>query len=525
MSKTRRLTSFALSLLAAAGIFAGAMTCPATEGSLISPITASAASYSLNDATVKLSKTSCTYSGNAKKPSVTVTLGGKTLVKDTDYRLTYSNNIKIGTAKATVTGIGKYSGSKSASFKINPKDVKNLTATATDTSVTLKWDRVATCTGYKIYRYNPSTKKWQGVKSINSKTTLTWKNSGLVQNTEYKYRVKAYMVVNGTNYYGNSTQVDTKTKKSTTPVAANGQLKVSGANIVNQSGKVFQIRGMSTHGIMWEDFSDILSTSSLKVLRDDWGVNTIRIAMYTEEWGGYTTGSTYAQQAKAKVNAGVKAATDLGMYVIIDWHILKDGNPQTHQTEAIAFFKEMANKYKNYNNVIYEICNEPNGGATWSANIKPYATKVINAIRLYDSDAIIICGTGTWSQDIHDVVNSRLSDKNTVYALHFYANTHTDWLRNRFTDCYNKGLPILVSEFGTCDASGNGGYNSYQTGKWFSLLDSKNVGYINWSACGKAETASAFKSGTNLKAISSGTSQLTESGKLVRSHYRKRAGK
>ena len=70
---------------------------------------------------------------------------------------------------------------------------------------------------------------------------------------------------------------------------------------------------MSTHGIMWEDFSDILNTASLKTLRDDWGVNTIRIAMYTEEYGGYTTGSTFAAQAKAKVNMGVKNATDLGM--------------------------------------------------------------------------------------------------------------------------------------------------------------------------------------------------------------------
>lgn len=308
-----------------------------------------------------------------------------------------------------------------------------------------------------------------------------------------------------------------------TPVKEHGQLSVKGANIVDQNGNKFQIIGMSTHGIMWEDFSDILTYDSLKVLRDDWGINTIRIAMYTEEWGGYTTGGNFAKEAKEIVINGVKTAEDLGLYVIIDWHILKDGNPLTHKDEAVAFFKEMSSKYKDSPNVIYEICNEPNGNVNW-ASVKKYAEEVIKEIRKYDSDAIIICGTPNWSQDIDKAEQNRLSDKNTVYALHFYANTHTDWLRNRVQSCYNKGLPILVSEFGTCDASGNGGFNAGQTKKWLGMLDSNNIGYLNWSACGKSETASAFKNGTNLKSIKAGTSQLTESGKLIRELYRKRAG-
>ena len=155
----------------------------------------------------------------------------------------------------------------------------------------------------------------------------------------------------------------------------------------------------------------------------------------------------------------------------MDWHILSDGNPQINQNRAISFFARMAKKYKNNTNVIYEICNEPNGGVTWTGGIKSYCQSVVNTIRKYDSDAIIICGTGTWSQDIDQVLGNKLSDKNCVYALHFYANTHTDWLRNRLQNCYKKGLPVLVSEFGTCDASGNGGYNSTESTKWLKLLE------------------------------------------------------
>lgn len=401
-----------------------------------------------------------------------------------------------------------------------PAKVKGLKATARATSVTLSWKKVSGASGYKIYRYSNSAKKWKGIKNIKSGKTLKFNNNGLTKNKTYKYRVKAYKLSGGKTITGSSAEVSVKTKKSTTPVQENGRLSVKGANIVNQYGAKFQIRGMSTHGIMWEDFSDILSKDSLKILRDDWGCNTIRIAMYTEEWGGYTTDPNFAKQAKNKVINGVKNASSLGMYVIIDWHVLHDQDPNKHKAEAKKFFTEMAKKYKDNKNVLYEICNEPNGGIGWS-KIKPYAKSVTSAIRKYDKKGIIIVGTGTWSQDIHEPVKSRLSDKNTVYALHFYANTHRDWLRDRLNDCYKKGLPILVSEFGTCDASGNGGFNKSETDKWMKLLRSKMVGCCNWSACGKNETASAFKPGTNLKKIKKGTSQLTESGKLIRSWYRK----
>lgn len=401
-----------------------------------------------------------------------------------------------------------------------PAKVSGLTATARSTSVTLKWKKVSGAGGYKIYRCESSTGKWKGIKNIKSGSTVKFNSNGLKKNTAYKFRVKAYKKSGGKTVVGKPAGVSVRTKKSMTPAAENGRLRVKGANIYNAYGAKFQIRGMSTHGIMWENYDDILSASSLKVLRDDWGVNTIRIAMYTEEWGGYTTDPEYARQAKAKVINGVENAKKLGMYVIIDWHVLKDKDPNKHADQAVAFFSEMSRRYKGYNNVLYEICNEPNGGVGWSS-IKPYAEKVTRAIRANDKKGIIIVGTGTWSQDIHEPLKDRLSDKNTVYTLHFYAGTHTDWLRNRFKDCYSKGLPILVSEFGTCDASGNGGFNSAQTKTWLTLLDQKKVGYCNWSASDKNETASAFRTGTDLSKIRSGTSQLTQSGKLVRSWYRK----
>ena len=147
---------------------------------------------------------------------------------------------------------------------------------------------------------------------------------------------------------------------ATTPVAKHGRLSVKGADLVDSKGNKFQLRGISTHGINWDVGSPYVNKKAFKTLRDDWGVNAIRLAMYTEEYNGYCSGGSQAKLRK-QVDKGVRYATDLGMYAIIDWHILSDGNPNKNKSQAKKFFTTMAKKYKNNKNVIYEICNEPNG--------------------------------------------------------------------------------------------------------------------------------------------------------------------
>lgn len=78
--------------------------------------------------------------------------------------------------------------------------------------------------------------------------------------------------------------------------------------------------------------------------------------MYTSEYNGYCSGGDQ-KELKDQIAKGVQYATELGMYVIIDWHILSDGNLNSHIKEAKQFFAEMSRKYKKQKNVIYEICN------------------------------------------------------------------------------------------------------------------------------------------------------------------------
>jgi len=74
------------------------------------------------------------YDGSAQEPELTITDGDYALVKGTDYTVVYSENVDAGQAKATVTGIGKYTGEKEVSFTINARSIENAEITGVEDS-------------------------------------------------------------------------------------------------------------------------------------------------------------------------------------------------------------------------------------------------------------------------------------------------------------------------------------------------------------------------------------------------------
>jgi len=299
-----------------------------------------------------------------------------------------------------------------------------------------------------------------------------------------------------------------------TGTAEYGQLKVIGSQLCDSEGNPVQLRGMSSAGLQW--FGQFMNKESITWLKEDWKIKVIRAAMYTAS-DGYISYRSYAE----KVLTIVDAAIDLGIYAIIDWHILQDGNPNKYKEEAIGFFRDMATIYNDTENVIYEICNEPNGqGVSWKETIKPYAKDVIEAIRLIDPDAIIIVGTATWSQDINLAATDPLSGSNIMYACHFYAHSHTGWLRDRISGCINgafgKKIAIFVSEWGTTDYTGNTNFNPESSEEWINFLDKNKISWVNWSLCNKREGSAALKPNASFYG-NWDPSDLTPSGTLVRS--------
>lgn len=314
---------------------------------------------------------------------------------------------------------------------------------------------------------------------------------------------------------GGVAESDTKkTAEDGTPFDNHGQLSVKGTDIVDESGSKYQLKGVSTHGITW--FPDYVNKDAFQSIRDDWDANLVRLAMYTDtgDSNGYCSGGD-KDSIRGLVDAGVTAATELGMYVIIDWHILNDNNPNSHIDDAKEFFDDVSAKYSSNHNVIYEICNEPNGGTSWS-DIKSYAEIIIPVIRKNDKNAIIIVGTPNWSQDVDIVSEDPITGyDNIMYAVHFYAATHKDDLRNKVKTAISNGLPVFVSEFSLCDASGNGGIDYDSSDVWFDLIYDNNLSYASWSLCNKNETSALIKPDSTATSTIT-IDDLSDTGKYVR---------
>ncbi|WMX16498.1 cellulase family glycosylhydrolase [Aureispira sp. CCB-E] len=295
-----------------------------------------------------------------------------------------------------------------------------------------------------------------------------------------------------------------------TAVQYHGALSVVGSQIVNQHGQAVSFAGAS---LFWSNNNwggeAFYNASTVNWLKDDWNIEIVRAAMGVEDSGGYISDST---SNKAKVKTVVNAAINEGVYVIIDWH---SHHAENYQTEAIEFFEEMATLYGQYDNVIYEIYNEPLQ-VSWDNVIKPYANAVIAAIRAIDSTNLIIVGTPTWSQDV-DVaaMNPITGYANIAYTLHFYAATHGQWLRNKATAALNNGIALMVTEWGTVSANGNGAVDSVSTADWMNFLCNNHLSHCNWAVNDKVEGASALVNGASTLGNWS-SNDLTPSGTLVR---------
>ena len=269
-------------------------------------------------------------------------------------------------------------------------------------------------------------------------------------------------------------------------VSYNGQLSIDDGNIVNRQGEIVHLRGVSTHNLKW--FGRIYTKENIKEIVDTWGVNAFRIAVYTNPFeGGYIADKNQIKEAEKIIDYCI----DLDIYVIIDWHILKDNNPNIYKKEAIEFFEILSKKYGNVPNVIYEICNEPNGEeVTWKKDIKPYAEELVKIIRKNSKKSLIIVGLADWCKDISSALKNLLEDENVLYSVHFYAGANGEKLKKEISKAKEKKMPLIVTECGPTDESGDGNLHEEYFDEWIRFLEDKNISWIIWQFSEKDEASS-----------------------------------
>ena len=268
-----------------------------------------------------------------------------------------------------------------------------------------------------------------------------------------------------------------------------GALQVCGTQLCDSEGNPVQLRGVSTHGIQW--FPEYINEDLFKELKEEWGVNAVRLCLYTEESEGYCEDGD-KEALKDLICQGVEYAKEADLYAIVDWHSMQDGDPTTHEDEALLFFEEISERLSGYDNVLYEICNEPNT-VVWKV-IKEYALNVIPKIRANDPDAVVIVGTPIYCKAPTEAKKDPITEyDNVMYSLHFYAASHKESIQVEVKGMADAGLPLFVSEFGICSNTGTGSLDIESGDTWMDLLDEYGVSYMIWQLSNKHESSSLIK--------------------------------
>ncbi len=326
-------------------------------------------------------------------------------------------------------------------------------------------------------------------------------------NNPEKIHIRTTQLVVGDGFPDTTITNETQTFKNA--VEEHGQLRISGNKILDKNGDVVQLRGMSLFWSQW--MGKYYTKETVKWLKDDWNCNIIRAAMAVD-YNGYLSNP---DAEKAKIETVIDAATAEGIYVIVDWH---DHEGQNHLEEAKTFFSEIASKYGNISNIIYETYNEPLN-VSWTDVLKPYHEAVIAEIRKHDPDNIIICGTRNWSQNVDDVISNKVNDPNIAYTLHYYAATHKQELRDIALQALNNDIPLFVTEYGTTEASGDGTIDEVESNLWWDFLDKYNISWCNWSVADKDELSAALKPSASPLGGWTET-QITTSGIMIRNELK-----
>ncbi len=237
-------------------------------------------------------------------------------------------------AYKTISGkayYGSYSEGIQSTTKVsNPSKVKGLKAKKqTTTSVTLNWSKATGATGYEIYKYNTSKKKWE---KVGSTTKTSYEVKKLKEGTKYKFKVRAYKTVSGKKYYGlysegiqSTTKVSNpskvkglKAKKQTTTSVTLNWSKATGAT-------GYEVYKYNSSKKKWEKVGSTTKTSyEAKKLKEGtsykFKVRAYKTVSGKKYYGSYSEGiqSTTKVSNPSKVK-GLKAKKQTTTSVTLNW--------------------------------------------------------------------------------------------------------------------------------------------------------------------------------------------------------------
>lgn len=278
-------------------------------------------------------------------------------------------------------------------------------------------------------------------------------------------------------------------------VSALPVVRVDGNRFVGESGETMVFRGLALADPYHLDKSGKWTREYFEAARS-WNANIVRIPVHPACWRDWGS-AKYIRM----IDDAVAWASDLGLYVIIDWHTI--GNPQngvahrpsylTTREETFNFWYLMANRYRNNPTVaFFELFNEPTnrrgmmGTLTWEFH-KSYMEELIRMIHAIDPSKIVLVAGFDWAYELRNAGADPIEAENVAYVTHPYPQKRPEPWEGHWQEDWGflaERFPIMATEFGFMSADGPGAHSPVIADERYgeALIRFFNERGISWTA-------------------------------------------
>jgi endoglucanase len=268
-------------------------------------------------------------------------------------------------------------------------------------------------------------------------------------------------------------------------------IKVEGNKLINSKGDTILFRGLSISDPDKIERQGHWNRNHFEKVRE-MGAMIVRIPVHPVAWRERTP-----EKYLALLDQAVEWCTDLGMYIMIDWHSIGNlgmelfQNPMynTSKQETYQFWRTIAQHFRGNNTVaFYEIFNEPTiyrgqlGTMTW-AEWKKINENIISLIRAFDTETIPLVAGFDWAYDLSPLHDDPINAEGIGYVSHPYENKRSQPWEPKWEENFGfaaSKYPVVVTEFGFGLRPGQTINAEHYGNRIINYLEGKGIGWICW---------------------------------------------
>ena len=276
------------------------------------------------------------------------------------------------------------------------------------------------------------------------------------------------------------------------PQAKNlARILVKGNTFVNEKGEKILFRGVAISDPDKIERQGHWNKQHFEQVKE-FGATVVRIPVHPVAWRERTP-----VKYMELLDQAVAWCTELGMYVMIDWHTIgnlkmelyQDPMYNTTQKETYEFWLAMAKHFNGHNTVaFYELFNEPTtfngklGNCSWT-DWKKIIENIIDLIRAYDKETIPLVAGFDWAYDLTPLHEEPIAAEGIGYVTHPYAWKRSDPMEPKWEENFgfaaNK-YPVFATEFGFDLKSGEIINDDHYGNRIIRYLEGKGISWVCW---------------------------------------------